>query len=89
LEREKLSRSIQEEGEPETLRRPKRAKVPSWTKHLGSEEEHGFTCGRKPLKRRFKAVRVLEGNARAERWMGNHSSIMGEEESFEGRSPRA
>jgi len=62
-----LSGSIKREGEPGTSESPKRAKVPTRTKHLGGSKGNGSTGGRKPLKRRSKAVRVLEGNARAER----------------------
>jgi hypothetical protein len=77
------------EGEPGRSERPTRAKVPSWTKHPGSNQGHGSTGGRKPLKRRSEAVRVSGENARAERGVGNSSSITGGEESSEGRSPRA
>lgn len=71
------------------VRRPKRAKSPPWTNHLGSKKGNGSTCGRKPLKRSLKAVMVLGGNVRAERWIRKDSSIMGGEKSSEGRNPRA
>jgi hypothetical protein len=84
LGREKLFRSVRSEGEPGRSERPKRAKVPSWTKPPGSSQGHGSTGGRKPLKRRSEAVRVLGGSARAEREAGNGFSITGGEESSEG-----
>jgi len=87
--RETLSGSAGLEGEPGKSERPKRAKVPPWTNHLGSNKGYGSTGGRKPLKRRSEAVRVSGGNARAERWVRKGSSIIGGEESSEGRSPRA
>jgi len=84
-----LFRSVRSGGEPGRSQRPKRAKVPSRTNHLGSNKGYGSTGGRKPLKRRPEAVRVSGGNARAEREAGNGFPITGGEESSEGRSPRA
>jgi len=86
--REMLLGSARLGGEPGRLERPKRAKVPFRTKPPGSNEGHGSTGGRKPLKRRLEAVRVSGGSAGAEREIGNDLSITGGEESFGGRSPR-
>jgi len=89
LEREKFSGSAGSEGAPGKSERPKRAKVPPWTNHLGSNKGYGSTGGRKPLKRRSEAVKVSGGSARAERRVRKGSSIIGGEKSSEGRSPRA
>lgn len=74
--------------EPERSESPREQEVPTRTKPSGSEEGHGFSGGRKTLRRRYEAGKVSWESARAERWTGNGSPTPGEEESSEGRSPR-
>lgn len=47
-------------------RKPRRARAPTRINRSGSEKGHGFFGGRKPLERRCKAVKVLQGSAGAE-----------------------
>jgi len=84
LEREKLFGSIQSGGEPGRPERPKRAKVPPWTNHLGGNKGYGSAGGRKPLKRRSEVVRVSGGSAGAERGDRKVLLITGGEESSGG-----
>jgi len=76
-------------GKPERSESSREQKAPTRTNPLGSREGHGFSGGRKPLKRRSEAVKGLEGSARAEREIRKGFSITGEEKSSEERSPRA
>jgi len=55
----------------------------------GSRRGHGFFRGTKPLELRSQAGQVWEERARAESGRETYLRITGEEESFEGRSPRA
>jgi hypothetical protein len=55
----------------------------------GSRRGHGFFGGTKPLELRSQAGQVWEQRARAEESEETHFSITEEEQSSEGRSPRA
>lgn len=57
--REKLMSWGGVEGEPERLRKPRRARVPPGINHSGGEEGRGCLGRKKPLKRRCKAEEVL------------------------------
>jgi hypothetical protein len=48
-------------------RKPRRARAPAGSNPSGSAKGYGFHGGIKPSERRFKAEKVLEGSARAER----------------------
>jgi len=77
------------EREPERSRSPRRARAPAGSNPSGSKEGYGFHGGRKPLKRRLKAEKVLGESAGAERGGGNAALTTVEEESSERGSPGA
>jgi hypothetical protein len=62
---------------------PEGARAPTGSNPSGSEKGYGFHGGRKPLKRRFKAEKVLSKSAGAEGSRGNAGSIAMEEQRFE------
>jgi len=53
--------------EPERSESPREQEVLTRTKHLGSREGYGFFGGRKALRRRYEAGKVLWESARVQR----------------------
>lgn len=69
------------------MRSPEEVRAPTGSNPSGCKKGYGFSSGKKPLKRRTEAVRVLVESAKVERRRGNSFSIAREEQNFERGSP--